>query len=130
MSLATVDEGGPWVADVIYVFDDNFNLYWLSDTGTRHSKALVNNLKVAATITLSNKQGEDNIGLQLEGHAQKVEGDIFEMAVKHRLKRQKKPPTRHEKFLDEGESWYLLKPSKIELIYEPKWGFDKKVLEL
>lgn len=130
MSLGTFDENGPWVADVIYVFDDDLNLYWLSDTSTRHSKALLKNPKVATTITLSNKQGEDNIGLQLEGIAQKVEGEIFELAVKHRLKRKKKPPTRGEKFLDEGESWYLLKPSKIELIYEPKWGFNKKILEL
>lgn len=130
MSLATVDESGPWVADVIYVFDEDLSLYWLSHIGTRHSKALAKNSKVAATITLSNKQGEDNIGLQLEGHAQKVEGDIFGMAVKHRLKRKKEPPTKGGKFLDKGESWYLLKPSKIELIYEPKWGFNKKVLEL
>ena len=36
MSLGTVDEGGVWVSDVIYVFDDEFNLYWISDPDTRH----------------------------------------------------------------------------------------------
>lgn len=27
MSLATVDDGGVWVSDVIYIYDDNFNIY-------------------------------------------------------------------------------------------------------
>jgi uncharacterized protein YhbP (UPF0306 family) len=28
MSLATVDDGGVWVADVVYIYDDNFNIYF------------------------------------------------------------------------------------------------------
>lgn len=30
MSLGTADEGGAWVADLIYVADEDFNLYWIS----------------------------------------------------------------------------------------------------
>ncbi len=30
MSLGTVDDGGVWVSDVIYVFDDDFTMYWMS----------------------------------------------------------------------------------------------------
>lgn len=130
MSLATVDESGPWVADVIYVFEDNFSLYWLSQEKTRHSQAILVNQKVAATITVSNKGGEDNVGLQLEGIAEKIDGNIFEMAVKHRAKRKKPTPKENEQFLDEGESWYKLTPKKIEIIYEPLWGFEKQSLDI
>ena len=28
MSLATVDDGGVWVSDVIFIYDDNLNIYW------------------------------------------------------------------------------------------------------
>ena len=66
----------------------------------------------------------------MEGKAQKIEGDILEIATKHRLKRGKPVPKREGEILDEGESWYKLTPAKIELIYEPILGFEKKKLEL
>ncbi len=130
MSLATVDKNGPWVSDVIYVYDDKLNLYFLSEVNTRHSKAIINNPKVAVSITVWAKQGDDNIGLQLEGRAKKINGDIFQMAIKHRLKRNKKPPKKEGEILGPNESWYCLKPTKIELIYEPLYGFNKKELKL
>jgi len=91
MSLATQDSEGIWVADVIYV-NDNFNIYWLSQENTRHSKAIKENPKIAASITLTEKPGQPDIGIQLEGYAEKLEGDILELAVKHRLKRLKPAP--------------------------------------
>lgn len=130
MSMATVDESGPWVSDVIYVFDDGLNLFWLSHEKARHSQAILKDPRVSATITLSNAKGEDNIGLQIEGKAQKIEGDVFDMAVKHRAKRGKEAPKKEGEILDPGESWYKVIPSKIEIIYQPKWGFEKKSLEL
>ena len=30
MSLATLDDGGVWVADVIYIHDDDLNIFWMS----------------------------------------------------------------------------------------------------
>ena len=130
MSLATIDQNGPWVADVIYVYDASLSIYWLSLESTRHSKAILKDPRVSGSITLSNNQGEDNIGVQIEGTAEKIEGDILEIATKHRLKRGKPAPTKEDEILDNGQSWYYLKPTKIELIYEPKFGFTKKVLEL
>ena len=130
MSLGTADKNGPWVSDVIYVYDEKFNLYWLSETKTRHSKAVAVNSKVAATITLSNSRGEKNVGLQIEGKAKKIKGDILALAKQHRLKRGKKSPKKVGEILDEGESWYCLQPTKIEVIYEPFWGFEKNTLKL
>lgn len=126
MSLATVDDGGPWVCDVIYVFDEDWNLYWLSEITTRHSETIIKNPAVAATITISNKSKESNEGLQISGIARKIEGDILAMAIKHRLKRNYQAPVKEGEILGSGESWYCLKPNKIELIYEPRFGFKKE----
>lgn len=130
ISLGTEDENGIWVSDVIYVHTEKLELYWLSETKSRHSTAILNNPQVAATITLSNNPGEKNIGLQIEGKAEKIEGDILEIAIKHRLKRKKEAPKKEGEILGKGESWYKLTPTKIELIYEPIFGFEKKKLEL
>ncbi len=129
MSLATVDDGGPWVSDVVYV-SDGLDIYWISKEETRHSQAIINHSSVAATITISNQLGEQNVGLQIAGTAQKIDGEIYKMAVAHRLKRKKDPPKEDEQFLKSTESWYLLKPTKVEIIYEPKWGYEKKELVL
>lgn len=130
MSLATVDAKSPWVADVIYVYDYSLKIYWLSLESTRHSQAILKDPRVSGSITLSNNQGEQNIGVQVEGIAAKIEGDILEIATKHRLKRGKPAPTKEGEILDNGQSWYCLKPTKIELTYEPKFGFNKKTLKL
>ena len=80
MSLATVDVGGVWVADVIYVHDDELNIYWISDSEIRHSEAILKNNKVAGAITVSGP-GENNLGIQFEGLAEKIEGSRYRFIV-------------------------------------------------
>ncbi len=125
MSLATVDENGPWVADVIYLFDST-NLYWMSKTFRRHSQALLKEPRVACTITISNNQGEDNLGLQISGAAEKLEGPQPKLGDLAAQKRKKDSPV----VPSDDESWYKLTPNKIEIICEPRWGYDKKELDL
>ncbi|MBI4036457.1 pyridoxamine 5'-phosphate oxidase family protein [Candidatus Daviesbacteria bacterium] len=127
MSLGTVDGGGVWVADVIYIYDDNFNIYWISQTSRRHSKAILFHPQVAGTITVKEKPGKE-MGLQIEGLAKKIEGDILELAIKHRIKRGKVPPIKKGEVLDQDESWYKLTPTRIELIYGPLFGYNKQLL--
>jgi len=55
---------------------------------------------------------------------------VFEMAKKHRAKRGKPAPRELGEILDKGESWYYLRPKKIEVIYSPLFGWNKKVLSL
>ena len=128
MSLATLDDGGIWVADVIYIFDKNFNIYWMSNPDVRHSKALIKNPKIAGTIT-SNYPKEDNLGIQFEGEAEKIDGNRYDLAIKHYEKRKRPKPEESEDVL-QGDSWYVLKPKKIELIHEKFFGFNKQKLEL
>lgn len=129
MSLATVDESGPWVSDLVFVADDDLTIYWLSQPNTRHSQAILKNSQVAASITVSNNQGEDNIAIQLSGIAAKIDGNITPVALKHLAKRNKAATNPDDVFLP-GQSWYCLKPTKIDLIYEPLYGYTKKTLNL
>jgi len=128
MSLATHDNGGVWVADVIYIHDEDLNIYWMSDPDVRHSQAILRNSKVAGTVTASGP-GEDNLGIQFEGFAEKINGPRYDLAKKHFRKRNKIEPRETDDVL-QGDSWYVIHPRKIELIHEKLFGFDKQKLEL
>ena len=128
MSLAVQDDGGIWVSDVIYIFDDALNIYWMSDPDVRHSRALLKDNKVAGTITVSGP-GEENLGIQFEGVAGKIDGARYDLAKKHYAKRMKSEPKETADVL-QGDSWYILKPTKIEIINEELFGFEKHKLEL
>lgn len=129
MSLAILDDGGLWVSDVIFIYDEDLNIYWMSDPNARHSKALLINHQVAGTITFSTKSKESNSGIQFTGIAKKIEGPRYDLAVKHLQKRGHPIPDEEDDVL-EGDSWYTLTPTKIELIDEEHFGFKKQVLEL
>lgn len=128
MSLGTIDDGGVWVCDVIYIHDDDLNIYWISDPDARHSKAILKNNKISGTITVSG-QGEKNLGVQFEGTAGKIEVPRFDLAVKHYSKRKKPAPKEKDDVL-QGDLWYILKPKRIELINEKLFGFKKETFEL
>lgn len=130
LSLGTVDKGGVWVADVVYVSDDDLNIYWLSKPDTRHSKAIEKNPKVAGTITLITKAISEDIGLQIEGVARRVEGDMLEIAKKYNVKRGRPLPKQEGEIFKEGRQWYILKPTKIEVIYDEFFGREKKIIIL
>jgi uncharacterized protein YhbP (UPF0306 family) len=129
MSLATHDADGVWVSDLIYVYDDDLNIYWISSTETRHSKAVALNKDVAGTITVSAKSKEPNLGIQFSGTAQKIDGPRFDLAKKHMKKRGNPEPAETEDIL-KGRSWYMLKPTKLYLIDEENFGFKRQTIEL
>jgi uncharacterized protein YhbP (UPF0306 family) len=123
MSIGTTDEGGVWVSDVIFVFDDDLYLYWMSDPETRHSVAIEKSGSAAGTITATIKGGQPNFGIQFAGVAKKIKGARYDLAIKHYAKRGKRAPAETEDVL-EGDAWYVLKPTKLRLIDETNFGFD------
>ena len=100
----------------------------MSDPDVRHSQAILTRSQVAGTVTVSGP-GENNLGIQFSGVAKKIDGPRFDLALKHYVKRKKPAPKETDDVLG-GDSWYELKPSKIELIHEKLFGFEKKALEL
>ncbi len=129
MSLATVDDGGLWVADVGYTHDNSLNIYWISSPKVRHSVALNSNNQVAGSITVSAGWGEPNLGIQLFGSAQALNEVPREVIENYFNKREKPVPVEGEEAL-KGRSWYVLKPTKIDLIDEANQGYTKKSIEL
>lgn len=129
MSLGTFDNAGVWVADVIYIYDDNLDIYWMSDPDARHSRAIIKNGKVAGTITISNKSKELNLGVQFHGLAEKIDGPRYNLAVKHYAKRSHPAPKETEDVL-KGDFWYILRLKTAQLIDEKNFGFDKQTFEL
>ncbi len=63
----------PWAANVYYLFDDEFNLYFVSNPKTKHCLNIDKNPKVSVTIADSrqNPNGK-KIGFQGRGIATKV----------------------------------------------------------
>jgi uncharacterized protein YhbP (UPF0306 family) len=128
MSLGTVDEGGVWVADVIHVHDEDLSLYWLSLPKARHSQAIEGNPKVACSVTAAWATDQER-ALQIEGVASRVEGNL--PALEKRLDAKRGYADAEEgDALDGGHCWYVLRPTKVELIDSALFGFKKQAIEL
>ncbi len=51
MTIATADKSGePWISPVVFGYDEDYNLYWMSDKNSKHSKLISQNNKVAIVI--------------------------------------------------------------------------------
>ena len=74
MSLATCQDGKPWVCEVHFVYDDELNLYWRSTPDRRHSKEIAANPFVAGNIVMQHGQGEKPRGIYFEGKAEMLTG--------------------------------------------------------
>lgn len=129
MSLGTQDEGGVWVSDVIYVCDESHTLYWASSPQVRHSKAIDEDGTVACTITASWTPNDER-ALQIEGRAERMEGDFPELAVKLNAKCGKDMPERIESMLASGRVWYRMIPTKIEMHHSKPFGYEKQTITL
>jgi uncharacterized protein YhbP (UPF0306 family) len=126
ISIASSDTGGLWVCDVIYTYDEDLNLYWISRAESRHSKAYVANPQAAGSITTVEKPEGKGKGIQIEGTvallAQIPEDSLARYTQKRKGKEAWVPA--------EGEVWYKLTPTMMDIIYEPLFGFTKKKLTL
>ena len=129
ISLGTVDENGVWVADIIFVPDENLNLYWISMPQARHSQAIVQNGKAACSVTASEQTNKER-ALQIEGVAEKIDGPLFEYEKKLEAKRGLPVPQTEGEILAKGHSWYVLKPTKVELIHSELFGYERKSVQL
>ncbi|MDE1846233.1 MAG: pyridoxamine 5'-phosphate oxidase family protein [Candidatus Micrarchaeota archaeon] len=137
MSLATADEGGAWVAQVVYIADSNFNLYWLSDQNSRHSRAIEKDPRVAASICPISGKNQETEALQISGIAQKIEGDPLDLARMRSAKLGIPVPESEGETLVYNDrrfkgkhAWYRLTPRKIDLLFKKRFGDDKAFLEM
>jgi uncharacterized protein YhbP (UPF0306 family) len=71
LTLATVDDQGPWAAAVFYA-SHGFTLYFLSDPASRHARAIGTSASVAAAISDWGGGWRGIQGVQLEAQAEVV----------------------------------------------------------
>lgn len=129
MSLGTLDDGGVWVCDVNISYDDSFNIYWMSSPQVRHSKAIEQNSRVAGTITVSNSTTDQNLGIQFSGTAEKI-SDVEEAVAMRYFAKKDKEYVKGTTKSPEGRSWYVIRPSVIELIHQQLFGYSKQKVVL
>lgn len=81
-TLAVLDGGNqPWMCNLYYGVDGNFNIYWVSLKNTKHSKQIYENKNVAFNIVWVNPNDlEDREAVQGTGIATEVKG-IKETAI-------------------------------------------------
>ena len=60
----------PWAASVYFLFDENFNFYFISSPKTKHCMNIVKNPKVSITVADSGQKASENkMGFQARGEA-------------------------------------------------------------
>ena len=128
LSLAVVDQQGPWVADVIYIFDEAFNLYWMSTPDRRHSLAIDGGYsQVAGAIAVTQGARMPDEGLQISGVATRVEHPSKDLLEKWMAKKEKASTHDMGTVLEE-HVWYKLVPEKMELIYQEKFEHNRQAV--
>ena len=72
-ALATQGEDGAWVNPVYFAYDRKWNLYFISQSSSKHMQNIGNNQNVSVAIySTDQKPGGDVFGIQLSGKAIKL----------------------------------------------------------
>ncbi|MDE1850821.1 MAG: pyridoxamine 5'-phosphate oxidase family protein [Candidatus Micrarchaeota archaeon] len=137
MSLATSDGDGPWISEIVYVSDSDLNIYWISNTESRHSKALLGNPMVAGAITISDRPQQPTEAVQISGIAQMIEGEFPELARMRTEKMKFDSPIDENQLLAYNDKryggkhcWFKMTPIKMDILYKQRFGDDKAILEI
>ena len=129
MSLAVNDADGIWVADVIYIHDDDLNIYWMSRTNRRHSQAIDGGSdRVAATITVTHGPQDPDEGLQISGRGKQLTEPPLDLLKTWMAKKRKQDQYDAAQIVLDEHVWYQLIPDKIELINQEQFGYDRQTV--
>lgn len=119
MHLATVVNNKPWVCNIHFYVDDDFNFYWISTTARRHSQEIEKNPNAAITIKVHEDTPEEKyvIGVSAEGKAELLNDEETAKIGKLYSKKLNKPATLIEDILSgkNPHKFYRLKPANIVL---------------
>ncbi|OGY29890.1 MAG: hypothetical protein A3F35_00425 [Candidatus Woykebacteria bacterium RIFCSPHIGHO2_12_FULL_45_10] len=117
MTLATSENNIPWAATVMFAYDHDTNLYFISNPQTRKAQHLMNNPRVSVAINHYVNKAGSTMGIQLEGRAEMLD----------KLKNKKELDlyrARHEWADDylHDHDLYKIVPSKIYYLDDEKFG--------
>ena len=111
-------DGKPWISPVFYGYDEDYNIYWISDKDSRHSKLIRNNPQVAIVIFNSQAPEGKGDGVYFEAMAKEInDREEAEKAFKIRDKRAKVEEfkvKKVEEVIDEGQ-WRVYKAAPYKV---------------
>jgi uncharacterized protein YhbP (UPF0306 family) len=125
LNLGVSDASGPWIAPVVYVVDDTFDLCWISIADCRHSRAIAEDPNIAAVV-IATQDTDNERALQMSGRATRVEGPMFELEQRLQAKRGLPAPQSPGDILTGGYEWYRFAPNRFEITYNTLFGYDRQ----
>lgn len=69
-------ESKPWIANLYYAVDKDFNFYWYSSKASRHSCCINGNSDVALAIFNSTAVGDDTDAVYIQASASEIIGKL------------------------------------------------------
>jgi uncharacterized protein YhbP (UPF0306 family) len=138
MSLATTNDGKPWVCEVHFAYDDVLNIYFRSLTSRRHSQEIADNANVAGNMVTQHFLGQPVRAVYFEGTAKLLEVgeeqtkafEVFSerLHLDEGLLEEARRPDGHQFYKITVDTFYLFDSytSKPSQKYELKWEGDKK----
>ena len=72
LTIATSDYNTPWISNLYFAYDKDFNIYWYSSKETKHSRNINNNPKVAISIFNSMAIGDDVQAVYIQAQATEI----------------------------------------------------------
>jgi uncharacterized protein YhbP (UPF0306 family) len=140
ISLATCNDGKPWVASLFFASDKKLNLYFVSDYRTHHARDIEEGGEAVATVNEDCDSWDDVKGLQIRGRVAKVAGLDRVNALRVYLAKFADVKALFEAPKSEDEqtiaarlkaaNMYRLEPRWIRLIDNSKWFGYKLEVEL
>jgi uncharacterized protein YhbP (UPF0306 family) len=115
MQLATVGKNGPWICTLYFVIDDQNNIYWTSARNRQHSREILDNSKVAATVV---HDPVHKRAVQITGEAHEVPLSDVERINKLYADKFGDKPSRLQEVIanrPDGRAYWVLKPQTISL---------------
>lgn len=119
MTIAsTTDDGKPWVSPVSFVWDDDYNLYWVSSRESHHSDYIRQRPDVSIVVVGETSEGKMD-GVYFEATAEQIEDEAIMTKVMNLLaeRRPQLPKFKINSLADiSGEAaWRIYKatPSKV-----------------
>lgn len=113
-TLATVTpDGMPWNSPVYYNYDENLNIYWVSDKEGQHSKNVISNQRAFIVIYDSTVPEGDGEGVYIQAKVEQVK-DPEEILKVRRIKKGSHFEQSPDTFLGESiRHMYKAIPEKI-----------------
>lgn len=140
LTLATCSDDGPWAASLFFASDRHLNIYFVSDSRTRHARDILARATAVATVNADCEAWADVKGLQLEGRVSVVTGVERAAALAVYLAKFRDvralfeaPAGRDEETIAQrlkAANMYRLKPVWIRLIDNSRWFGYKSELAL